>query len=980
MLSSFRLKIMVISVLITLAIQIVCITSGLINLNNYSTQMAKLNYDRHFQTVNQSIGIKFNTINALLIKLQTGIFLDFVSGYYNLKSSKEVGTVQNKALNELNSMPINPALVSKIYMVSGNLNQMSFSKKTLEKYFSKESIPHYDLLERVGFTKIVTTDGKPIRFSYDEFNKKINNNANKLNKDEMTSLKELALNLKDQTIMCMKFYAGDPGAVIILVLGNDFECNELLKSNKNEKKYKLTLVDDKKNIIFSDFSGNMNVLEENCSKSENISGRYWYSNEDGIRWIHRSFVISKYTMYVDLSMKLNAESNNYSDFSEVLVILIFCILISLITSYYLTKWIILPLDKISTWMKGSGYKLPVEEINLDKLKLTKVPNLKTTKKLMLIFLLSVIIPNFLSCIIYSTSLFTKMEEIAQENFSIHTKNLQRNISELINTCSFVNQLMATDISEQLPETYNRILMSSDSSMLMDKFITQANYYFNQEYTTWYFSYFVITDSLYRVIYKSIFSSKPEVLSDNVALTPVESVGLNKDNTITYFSEDLLNRPAVAITKSISYQGKNTNNKQSGYFMMFLQPNIFDTIISEPSVEYVILDPQRHVAFRNNSRDEYTKAAVKISRINRLEKPSNQYSQYISSNTINGIKYMMISQEIEQTGGWEFIMFERISDIYFNSWYTMGLYIIIMLLSLLTCIPIISILSSIIYKPLNTIIESISQLGNDSNKELVKYSNGDETGQLVAAYNGMAIRIKNLIEENADIRLHEQELISLKTQAELNMLQQQINPHFLYNSLEVINFHSKQSGDQISSKMASALANIFRYNTSTTKNTVAFEQELFHIKNYLVIQELRFNSKFITTYDIDPNTLTIRVMKLILQPILENCINHGIYEYTKGGKISVASRITDGMLEIEIIDNGIGMKASDLENLRRNLIIDENNVESIEMEDVTNRKGNGIALKNIYKRLLLFYGDHMSFQIDSIFMQGTTVRLHLPIQK
>jgi two-component system sensor histidine kinase YesM len=180
----------------------------------------------------------------------------------------------------------------------------------------------------------------------------------------------------------------------------------------------------------------------------------------------------------------------------------------------------------------------------------------------------------------------------------------------------------------------------------------------------------------------------------------------------------------------------------------------------------------------------------------------------------------------------------------------------------------------------------------------------------------------------------------------------------------VNLQSLKSGDYKISDIIVALTKIFRYSTGSLDARVTLENELEHVRNYMMIQGYRFEGKYDFEFDIAPETLSCEILRLTLQPIVENAILHGLSEYSENCKIVVKAYISDGYLYIKITDNGVGISAADLERL---------------MYNIKNGEGESIGLKNVYKRLKLVWDDEADLNIESKLMKGTTVTIKIKAQ-
>lgn len=218
----------------------------------------------------------------------------------------------------------------------------------------------------------------------------------------------------------------------------------------------------------------------------------------------------------------------------------------------------------------------------------------------------------------------------------------------------------------------------------------------------------------------------------------------------------------------------------------------------------------------------------------------------------------------------------------------------------------------------------------------------------------------------------------KKQAEFLALQNQINPHFLYNTLEGIRSEALCSGMDGVAEMTEALATFFRYTISNVDNLVTLEDELSNIENYYIIQQYRFGDRLsmeITYDDDDLDVLNLRLPKLTLQPIVENSIYHGIERKIDKGKLEIKIQTTINRLLITVSDDGLGIGREMLDELNAKLI-----TASIDDIDSKRDKRGGIAIINVNNRIKLLFGDEFGIHIYSKLGVGTDVVVTLPLNK
>lgn len=235
----------------------------------------------------------------------------------------------------------------------------------------------------------------------------------------------------------------------------------------------------------------------------------------------------------------------------------------------------------------------------------------------------------------------------------------------------------------------------------------------------------------------------------------------------------------------------------------------------------------------------------------------------------------------------------------------------------------------------------------------------EIKQLYNGYNRMLERIEELIDKVYYEQLRQKE-------AQYEALQAKINPHFLYNTLQSISALAILNRNEDIETVTNALGSMLEYLTYEKSSEVLLSKDLDYIKNYVQIQQLRYNNRFITGYEIDPRTLTCHIQKLLLQPMVENAIKHGLEQKQSGGRLFLRTFLKNNLLIIEVQDNGAGMDEETLQQLIRRMNTSDKN---------SSKKS--IGLSNVQERIHLKYGAGYGFTIQSTLNQGTTVTVTIP---
>lgn len=270
------------------------------------------------------------------------------------------------------------------------------------------------------------------------------------------------------------------------------------------------------------------------------------------------------------------------------------------------------------------------------------------------------------------------------------------------------------------------------------------------------------------------------------------------------------------------------------------------------------------------------------------------------------------------------------------------------------------------KPLVSLKEKMLQVEQGHFHERVPVSSADEIGKLSEQFNHMVEEINRLVNEVYVISLRERE-------AELAALQSQIHPHFIYNTLEAINMMAIRAGNYDVSDMVSSLGKLMRYTVERGDGFVTLAQELESLSSYVRIQQTRLGDRIQVVMEVDESLRDAPIPKLLLQPLLENAIYHGIERQERGGTIWISVARDAEAMQISVRDNGKGMTQSELIRLRSSVSI------PFHQNEAASSQRTGTALRNIYQRITLLYGEGYHLMMDSQAGQGSIFSLRIPIE-
>ena len=476
-----------------------------------------------------------------------------------------------------------------------------------------------------------------------------------------------------------------------------------------------------------------------------------------------------------------------------------------------------------------------------------------------------------------------------------------------------------------------------------------------------FSHYAIFDASRQEIYNSRTTVATDLLILNQARREGEdrrSVMMAVDNT--HSGSGLL--PAIVYQVEREGEEEEKGSELLGYFALYLNMTRFYELRPDIGHEFFLTGPSGEILISSVSSGVARNVLDQIGSLSDGRSLSNdEYQVMIDNDGIFGGRIVTYNDMRYYTAQRETLRY-RYYLVFF------GVAVLILAAAIW--------FSRRLALPLTRIGESLENIGDVSEFRPLAYTREDEIAGLIESYNRMVARMSSLIEENARRINRENELIALNTRTELQMLQQQINPHLLYNTLEFISYNAKREGSSAAGDMAMALADFFRYTTSVREDIVSFRDELTHVKNYIAIHRLRYGERFDTVYTVTEEAMDCKVVKFILQPFVENAFKYGIANKLRGALITITARVENGRFLMSISDNGVGMRPAKLQELKENL--ERYRTERPE-EAAADQGEGGVGMRNVVKRLMMYYGEEASVTLESEFMRGFRVILSIPAE-
>ncbi|MGN7357865.1 cache domain-containing sensor histidine kinase [Paenibacillus sp. SAF-054] len=409
--------------------------------------------------------------------------------------------------------------------------------------------------------------------------------------------------------------------------------------------------------------------------------------------------------------------------------------------------------------------------------------------------------------------------------------------------------------------------------------------------------------------------------------------------------------------SLSRELKSTDGiRGEGIFLVDLNLSIINDICSKIDMGKkgyvfivdnsgnIVYHPQQQLIYSNLRSEPLAKATAAKSG---------------TSFTVDDDKGKRIYSVQDTNFGWKIVGVAYSEDLIANEGTIRNSIVLFAIIGILFSLMLSLFLSYRMSKPLRILQRDMKKVERGNFDVRTNIEPINEIGQLGRSFNLMTAQIKNLMQEAIDNQ-------ESKRKSELMLLQSQINPHFLYNTLDSIIWMGEQQKHEEVVRMTSALAKLFRASITKDKELVPIRVEVEHITNYLLIQKMRYDEQLEYEIDISPDIMHYKTLKILLQPFVENAIYHGVRNKPEPGKITIRGREQDEVVVFEVEDDGMGMTPEQLESIW-----------TIHGKQEKKKTTSGIGIGNVNERVKLFFGNTYGIQIRSEPEEGTIVTITIP---
>lgn len=580
------------------------------------------------------------------------------------------------------------------------------------------------------------------------------------------------------------------------------------------------------------------------------------------------------------------------------------------------------------------------------------------KKLVIFTILAAILPLGIMGVVLAGSINKNVTDLNMENYS-HSN------SKMIGNYQMMEQGFDELTRNYITNTYIQKSLERRELLPQDQvYVNRSLWYSNNQYTE--YGIFIDNKGNEYFANKVISNVKPEdilseelreALSDNYSLTKIMYSTIDRNG-----QED----SGIFLVRNIRHMEQNV---EPGILIVKLNQDFYDNIFFDinkhaPAI-YAMATMEGEICCRTGGEDQEAEISreILLEAKEKLSDDAVEAGEVVHFAADNRICFA----NTDKNRNLMFLSVVPEAVIWAPARNFLKSMVLTMLISAAVCIVMSAFVSHPFRKAISAISRIMSNFDGGSLNQEIQTSTNTELDQVAVSYNKMLKHIGTLMEEVKK----EQEEIRIN---EYNSLVYQINPHFLYNTLDNIHMLARMDGDEIMVRLIQSLSSMLRISISKGENDVSVKNELEHVTCYLNIEQIRNEDLF--TYEIkaEESVLQVMIPKIILQPVVENCIKYGFADMEEDGKIQLEVSVEDSFLVMRVRNNGSAMEPEILDKLNQ---MQYQGMEQIK-QTFPQKKG-GYGISNVVCRLCLRYGNRFRIRYESTEEMGTVCTIMLPVE-
>ncbi|MEK5494061.1 histidine kinase [Paenibacillus sp. FSL R7-0297] len=570
-------------------------------------------------------------------------------------------------------------------------------------------------------------------------------------------------------------------------------------------------------------------------------------------------------------------------------------------------------------------------------------------KFLFIYLLCVLVPILSINALFYVQISRNVEVRERENLGISVDRVVYDLMQIVNECVAISNTVAADrpYMEMMDYAYpdNEAYYDAYNDFLKDKLRQYSNLH---SYIYWMgiytsnptiqngSSYFILSDKdKQSEWYRKISSS-----TDKVLLT-------------SYQGTNPLNPPQQEVFVSLIRKLDNfTGQPYNKYLRIDLRLNNVQELFQKERdyLNFKLMDEKNRIVLASGQSFYSLDANALLNVDTSLDQPSEQIDRTLSS--------------AAYTKGWRLVGTPEGRKVNHEMVHALRVSLILALLTIILPTLLMIVIIRSYNLRVRLLYKHMKLVKYEQFESIDMYEGKDEIGGLIRSFNLMTGKIRNLINDVYKLEIQKKDLELERVRAELKYLESQVDPHFLFNTLNAILVICKKYKYEQVTDVIRNLALIMRRLLSWKDDLITVEEEVSFIEMYLQIEKFRFQNRFSYVIDIEPEVLKCRIPKMSIQALVENSCKHGLQSVKWARKIHVSAARDDAGLLIVVTDNGKGIEKEKLEWIKSHLETEQDS-------------GQNVGLRNVYKRLMLYYNGRAKFSIESTEYEQTVITIRIP---
>ncbi|WP_256256104.1 sensor histidine kinase [Paenibacillus sp. BC26] len=580
-------------------------------------------------------------------------------------------------------------------------------------------------------------------------------------------------------------------------------------------------------------------------------------------------------------------------------------------------------------------------------------DMKLRTKLILSCIVVVFVPVMMVGVFLTSELRHMALENALEQTAANVERVKKRTAEVINVSNDISYRMSNDsrlaglANGQYETVYDVVKAYKDYPDIKEyirlyKEITNIRFYINNKTLLNNWEFIQPTSAIIRSKWYQ---------------TAINSSGLIGWN---YIEDERDHLPYLSLIRKIDF----LNQHNIGILVINVNGRMLDSILNQETFETMIVDEDNHIVSANRpNRVGKTLADISFDP-NVIDKQSGRFQAVVDGKS----SQIQIEQLVPASSlnGIRIISVFSIDSIVKEANQIIVLALSVVAISLVVAIGLIYGFATFLSNRLLRLSKHITKVATGNLDIALEIDGKDEIGQLSRQFNAMVVSINELLIEVQESNKQKVQIQSKQNEIKFKMMASQINPHFLFNALESIRMKAHLKGEKEISNVVRLLGKMMRKNLEAGNRTVMLRNEIDMVRCYLDIQKFRYEDRLMYELLVDPAAEQAPILPLIIQPLVENAVIHGLENREEGGLVRVKAELLGDMIHVEVIDNGEGMVRERLEQVLHTF------------GDQEDGEGNRIGLRNVHMRLKLLYGSEYGLDIWSEPGIGTRVQFTIPI--